>query len=40
MHSTVGGGGKGSAFSAALKIYLIIHYHQKHIENDIFIANL
>jgi hypothetical protein len=40
----VGVEGKGGAFSAALKICfkkheLRLHYHQKHIENCIFVAN-
>jgi hypothetical protein len=44
LHSMVGRGGEGSAFSAALKICLIkrdfrLHYHQKQIENGIFITN-
>jgi hypothetical protein len=34
---------RGGAFLAALKICLkrefLLHYHRKHIENDIFIAN-
>jgi hypothetical protein len=46
MHSTVGGGGGEGCFLCSPEDLLnknmscaYIHYHQKHIENDICIAN-